>query len=60
MEKELTKNLLKNKTCDNCYARRIIIKEHKTIWCLAGDYRPRENTCKFWVPSTIRTYHARS
>lgn len=54
MEKELTKNLLRNKTCDNCYARRLTIRAIDPKWCLAKSCRPKENTCELWAPNTMR------
>jgi len=53
MDKKLTKRLLRNETCDNCYARKWMIRHDKTDWCFTKICRPEENTCEYWVISGV-------
>jgi hypothetical protein len=51
MEKELTKKLLRNETCDNCYAKKA---DPDLQWCIMKSCKPKENTCEFWMHLDMR------
>lgn len=42
--KKITKNLLKDQTCENCRWG----KSLTTSWCWIYSYRPSLDTCEYW------------
>ena len=46
--KEITKNLLRDRTCSNC-ARQ---EDKSTSWCAQWDNRPKYDTCEWWRKET--------
>ena len=48
MEKELTKKLLRNETCDNCRGM-LVTREGDLRWCIMKSIKPKENTCSVWT-----------
>jgi hypothetical protein len=51
--KEINKNLLRNKTCENC---RYKLVSNSTDWCHIQSYQPSRNTCKNWKAIVKNNY----